>query len=95
MTDTRTPPTEQPTRSALSHAPGEPMVRFDKVRKTYGDLVVLDDLVFEAAENEKVAIIGPSGSGKTTILRVLMTLVQPNSGRVFVDGKPLWHMERG
>jgi len=70
------------------------MVRFDKVRVTYGDLVVLDDLVFEAAENEKVAIIGPSGSGKTTILRVLMTLVKPDSGRVFIDGQPLWHMER-
>ncbi len=72
----------------------EPMVRFEKVRKTYGDLVVLDDLDFEAAENEKVAIIGPSGSGKTTILRVLMTLVQPDSGRVFVDGNPLWHMRK-
>lgn len=72
-------------------ADAKPMVRFDKVRKTYGELVVLDDLDFEAAENEKVAIIGPSGSGKTTILRVLMTLVKPDSGRVYVDGKPLWH----
>lgn len=70
-----------------------PMVRFDKVRKTYGDLVVLDDLDFEVAENEKIAIIGPSGSGKTTILRVLMTLVKPNAGRVYVDGRPLWHRE--
>lgn len=69
----------------------KPMVRFEKVRKTYGDLVVLDDLDFQAAENEKVAIIGPSGSGKTTILRVLMTLVKPDSGRVHVDGRPLWH----
>lgn len=69
------------------------MVRFEKVRKTYGDLVVLDDLDFHAAENEKVAIIGPSGSGKTTILRVLMTLVKPDSGRVLVDGRPLWHRQ--
>ncbi|HRQ09912.1 MAG TPA: ectoine/hydroxyectoine ABC transporter ATP-binding protein EhuA [Trueperaceae bacterium] len=69
------------------------MVRFEKVRKAYGDQVVLDDLDFEAAENEKVAIIGPSGSGKTTILRILMTLVKPDSGRVFVDGRPLWHRE--
>ena len=69
------------------------MVQFEKVRKAYGELVVLDDLDFQAAENEKVAIIGPSGSGKTTILRVLMTLVKPDSGRVYVDGKPLWHRE--
>lgn len=71
----------------------EPIVVFDKVRKTYGDLVVLDDLNFEVGENEKVAIIGPSGSGKTTILRVLMTLVQPTGGVVYVDGEPLWHEE--
>ena len=71
----------------------EPIVVFDKVRKQYGDLVVLDDLDFEVAENEKVAIIGPSGSGKTTILRVLMTLVQPSGGVVYVDGEPLWHEE--
>jgi len=70
------------------------MVRFEKVRKAYGDLVVLDDLDFQAAENEKVAIIGPSGSGKTTILRVLMTLVRPDRGKVCVDGKPLWHQHR-
>src|SRR5690625_7931633 len=69
------------------------MVKFETVRKTYGDLVVLDDLDFEVAENEKIAIIGPSGSGKTTILRVLMTLVKPDSGKIYVDGGRLWHRE--
>ncbi len=87
--------------SASAHVPrtfdpdATPMVHFDKVRKTYGDLVVLDDLTFDVAPNEKVAIIGPSGSGKTTILRVLMTLVEPDAGRIFVDGRPLWHREQG
>src|SRR5690606_35911507 len=83
VTQTRPRATERPAQHAATgsrRAPGEPIVKFDKVRKAYGDLVVLDDLVFEAAENEKVAIIGPSGSGKTTILRVLMTLVKPDSG---------------
>src|SRR5690606_37310061 len=45
--------------------------------------------------NEKVAIIGPSGSGKTTVLRMLMTLERIDGGVIFVDGKPLTHMERG
>ncbi|MEX2534259.1 MAG: ectoine/hydroxyectoine ABC transporter ATP-binding protein EhuA [Trueperaceae bacterium] len=71
------------------------MVRFEKVRKAFGELVVLRDLDFEVAEGEKIAIIGPSGSGKTTILRVLMTLVKPDSGKIFVDGEPLWHKEIG
>lgn len=81
----------EPSGTAAVANGATPMVRFDKVRKTYGELVVLDDLDFEVAENEKIAIIGPSGSGKTTILRVLMTLVKPTGGRVYVDGRPLWH----
>jgi polar amino acid transport system ATP-binding protein len=71
----------------------EPMVRFEKVRKSFGSLTVLRDLDFTVRAGEKVAIIGPSGSGKTTILPVLMTLVKPNSGKVFVGGDPLWHRE--
>lgn len=88
-----TQPAVEPEGAGPSAAavPSRPMVRFEKVRKAFGDLVVLDDLDFEAAENEKVAIVGPSGSGKTTILRVLMTLVKPDAGRVFVDERPLWH----
>lgn len=70
-----------------------PIVKFDKVTKAFGDLVVLDQLNFEVAPAEKIAIIGPSGSGKTTILRILMTLVEPNDGVVYVDGQPLWHRE--
>jgi len=86
------PAVESPSRSGTGSG-ATPMVKFEKVRKTYGDLVVLDDLDFEVAENEKIAIIGPSGSGKTTILRVLMTLVKPDSGKIYVDGRPLWHRE--
>lgn len=70
------------------------IVRFEKVTKSFGDLVVLNELDLEVAPAEKVTIIGPSGSGKTTILRVLMTLEEPNSGHIFVEGEPLWHMEK-
>jgi polar amino acid transport system ATP-binding protein len=71
----------------------EPIVRFDKVTKAFGELVVLRELDLEVAVGEKIAIIGPSGSGKTTILRVLMTLEKPNAGVIYVDGEPLWHKE--
>ncbi|MFO7538481.1 MAG: ATP-binding cassette domain-containing protein [Chloroflexota bacterium] len=70
----------------------EPIVRFEKVNKAFGDLVVLRELDLEVAPSEKIAIIGPSGSGKTTILRVLMTLEKPDSGVIYVDGQPLWHI---
>ena len=71
---------------------GAPMVRFAKVRKSYGELTVLDDLDFDVQKNEIVSIIGPSGSGKTTVLRMLMTLEQIDHGVIYVDGEPLTHM---
>ncbi|MGD2098272.1 MAG: ATP-binding cassette domain-containing protein, partial [Desulfobacterales bacterium] len=71
-----------------------PMVRFDKVTKRYGELTVLDALDLDVASNEMIAIIGPSGSGKTTVLRMLMTLEMIDEGVIYVDGKPLTHMEK-
>ncbi|MFQ5959894.1 MAG: ectoine/hydroxyectoine ABC transporter ATP-binding protein EhuA [Candidatus Methylomirabilales bacterium] len=71
-----------------------PIVQFDKVTKAFGELVVLNQLNLEVAPAEKIAIVGPSGSGKTTILRVLMTLEKPNSGVIYVEGEPLWHVEK-
>ncbi len=75
-------------------ASGAPIVRFDDVRKSFGGVPVLQGLNLDVATGERISIIGPSGSGKTTILRVLMTLERPDSGYVYVDGQPLWHMER-
>lgn len=68
-------------------------IAFEKVSKWFGDHRVLNDLTFEIADSEKVTLIGPSGSGKTTILRLLMTLEQPNAGRILIDGEPLWDMD--
>ena len=73
----------------------KPMVSFKKVRKAYGSLVVLDDLDLDVAAGEMVSVIGPSGSGKTTVLRMLMTLEKINEGVIYVDGKPLTHMDKG
>ena len=72
-----------------------PMVSFMKVKKAYGELVVLDNLDLDVAAGEMVTIIGPSGSGKTTVLRMLMTLEKINGGVIYVDGQPLTHMPKG
>ena len=73
----------------------ETIVKFESVTKKYGDLVVLDKLDLEIKQNEMLSIIGPSGSGKTTVLRVLMTLEEIDSGVIYVDGEPLTHMPSG
>ena len=69
------------------------MIRVQEVSKSFGDLRVLDNLSFEVAAGEKLALIGPSGSGKTTILRILMTLENIDSGIIFVEDEPLWHYQ--
>jgi polar amino acid transport system ATP-binding protein len=74
---------------------GEPIIRFDKVVKQFGDNIVLRELDFQVAPGERVTLIGPSGSGKTTILRLLMTLERVNRGQIWVDGEPLSHMRQG
>ncbi|MCQ4082909.1 amino acid ABC transporter ATP-binding protein [Streptomyces sp. RB6PN25] len=68
---------------------GGELVRFEKVVKRFGGNTVLDQLDFTVDAGKHVTLIGPSGSGKTTILRLLMTLTQPDEGRILVDGQPL------
>lgn len=70
-------------------------IDFNDVSKRFGDNVVLDDMSFNIADGERVTLIGPSGSGKTTILRMLMTLTQPDSGTISIDDEFLWHEKRG
>ena len=72
-----------------------PIIRIDKLEKSFGTLKVLDGLSFDVAPGEKLALIGPSGSGKTTILRILMTLEGLSGGHIEIDGEQLFHMTRG
>lgn len=69
----------------------QPIIKFEKVIKRFGENTVLDELDFDVKKGEKVTIIGPSGSGKSTVLRILMTLETIEDGIIYVDGKPLWH----
>ncbi|MEC5423059.1 ectoine/hydroxyectoine ABC transporter ATP-binding protein EhuA [Virgibacillus sp. C22-A2] len=72
----------------------EPIVKFQNVHKSFGDVEVLKGIDLDIKPAEKVAVIGPSGSGKTTIIRMLMTLEEPTSGTILVDGENLWNMEK-
>lgn len=72
----------------------EPIVQYRDVYKSFGDVKVLKGINLDIKPAEKVAVIGPSGSGKTTIIRMLMTLEEPTSGDIIVDGVNLWKMER-
>ncbi|MFD6751011.1 ATP-binding cassette domain-containing protein, partial [Streptomyces anthocyanicus] len=69
---------------------GSELIRFDQVTKRFGDNTVLDHLDFRVDSGKHVTLIGPSGSGKTTILRLLMTLTEPDEGTITVAGDRLF-----
>ncbi|HET9098238.1 MAG TPA: ABC transporter ATP-binding protein [Candidatus Saccharimonadales bacterium] len=61
-------------------------IDFQNVSLRHGDTEILKQASFTVMPKEKVGIIGPSGSGKTTILRLLDLFLEPEAGRVLLDG---------
>ena len=61
-------------------------IEFNHVTVKYGASVALEDITFAIDEGDYVGIIGPNGGGKTTILKTILGLVQPISGRVTILG---------
>ena len=68
---------------------GAPRIRFEQVSVSFGGLRVVDDVTYDIRDGEFVSVIGPSGCGKTTMLNIVAGFVQPTSGRVLLDGKPI------
>nr|AEZ64539.1 glycine betaine/L-proline ABC transporter, ATPase subunit [Streptomyces chromofuscus] len=66
------------------------MIRFEQVGKVYPDgTAAVDDLSFEVREGELVTLVGPSGCGKTTTMMMVNRLIEPTSGRIFVEGRDI------
>jgi multiple sugar transport system ATP-binding protein len=62
-------------------------IRFENVSKSFGDVLVVDDLSLEIDDGEFVVLLGPSGCGKTTTLRMLAGLESVTSGDIFIGGE--------
>ena len=63
------------------------MIHLEEVTKYYGDTIAVDGLSLEINEGEVCVLIGPSGCGKTTTLRMVNRLIEPSSGRIFINGQ--------
>lgn len=64
-------------------------IELQNVNFNYSNNLIFENLNFEIKKNTCIGIFGKSGQGKSTLIRLLSTLIKPNSGNIFVDGKKL------
>jgi putative spermidine/putrescine transport system ATP-binding protein len=64
-------------------------VGIEGARKTYGDIVAVDNIDLTVADGEFFTLLGPSGSGKTTTLRMIAGFEQPDAGRITLGGEDI------
>ncbi len=70
------------------------MIRIQHLCKSYGTLDVLKDVSLDIQRGAVTAVLGPNASGKSTLIKCVLGLVNPDSGRILVDGEPIagqWH----
>lgn len=67
----------------------KPLVTFDQVSFSYGEIKALNQVSFEIAPLDSICIIGPNGGGKSTLLKLMLGLLKPDQGKVTLfGGKP-------
>ena len=68
------------------------MIRLDAVTKQFPNgNVAVRELTLDVPEGEVCVLVGPSGCGKTTTLRMINRLIEPSSGRIYLDGEDVTH----
>jgi NitT/TauT family transport system ATP-binding protein len=70
-------------------SPAKPKIVAERVRKSFGDVVAMEDISCVINEREFVAIIGPSGCGKSSFLYLIAGFEKPSGGKLSIDGKPV------
>lgn len=70
------------------------MILLDDLHKSFGLNRVLDGLSLEVPDGQNTVIIGASGSGKSVLLKLIVGLLEPDAGRVVVDGQVVHELDR-
>ncbi len=63
------------------------MIHLEQLTRRYGETIAVNDLSLEIGNGQVCVLIGRSGCGKTTTLRMINRLIEPTSGRIFIDGR--------
>ncbi|MEY2455151.1 MAG: osmoprotectant transport system ATP-binding protein [Acidimicrobiaceae bacterium] len=70
------------------------LIRLDRVSKVYGDgTVAVHELSLDVEDGEICVLVGPSGCGKTTTMRMINRLIEPTSGKIFLDDEDVTQMD--
>jgi lipoprotein-releasing system ATP-binding protein len=69
------------------------MIKAEQLIKRYGSLQVLKGVDVSIEKSEVVSIVGASGAGKTTLLQIIGTLSPPDSGKVWINGTPVFDLD--
>jgi len=67
----------------------EPVLRAKGLKKAYGKTLAVDGVDLEVYPGEAFGLVGPDGAGKTTTIKMLVGLIQPDSGSVTIQGQGL------
>lgn len=73
-----------PSSSFIQNAPA---LRLSGITKRFGALTANDGISFELRQGEVIALLGENGAGKTTLMNILFGLLQPDEGRIVLNGK--------
>lgn len=69
------------------------MIQIENIHKSFGELEVLKGVNLEVAKGEVVSIVGASGAGKSTLLNIMGSLMQPNEGKVIINGVDIFELD--
>ena len=71
----------------------EPMIELKNVSMSFQERRILDAVSMQVQPGEILVIIGPSGAGKSTLLRLMIGLLKPDAGQIWVDGREISHLD--
>ncbi|HZU14864.1 MAG TPA: ATP-binding cassette domain-containing protein [Chloroflexota bacterium] len=81
--------TTQPDQVGAPHAERPPALQLRDITKRFGPVLADDHVNLTALPGEVHALVGENGAGKTTLMNIVFGLVQPDSGEILVNGKPV------
>jgi len=83
------------TEKSLDQKTDAYALQVQRLTKRYGDLVAVDDLTLQIKKGEIFGFLGPNGAGKTTAINMIVGLLTPTSGAIFINGQERARVPKG